>query len=148
MAKRMKTITAGPVTKTVVYSMPAPRDPEHVRAAKRKASTAARRAMNYKSAVANLELLIAANFGGADLFFSRVETGFSTPSFILAIALSQELKVGLDRLLFDAVENKTDYYTAEIMRLTQFYLPKKKERILRLFTTMLEILNEDDDKQI
>ena len=70
MAKRMKTITAGPVTKTVVYSMPAPRDPEHVRAAKRKASTAARRAMNYKSAVANLELLIAANFGGADLFCS------------------------------------------------------------------------------
>jgi len=62
--------------------------------------------------------------------------------------LSQELKVGLDRLLFDAVENKTDYYTAEIMRLTQFYPPKKKERILRLFTTMLEILNEDDDKQI
>ena len=70
MAKRMKTITAGPVTKTVIYSMPAPRDPENVRAAKKKASTAARRAMNYKSAISNLELLLACNFGGDDLFCS------------------------------------------------------------------------------
>lgn len=68
MAKRKKVITAGNLVKTVVYTVPGPRDSEHVRAAKSRATTAAQKALNYKTAQGKLEFILAANFTGNDLF--------------------------------------------------------------------------------
>lgn len=68
MAKRRKTITAGRLVKTVIYTVPGPRDSEHVRAAKSKATTEAQRALNYKTAQGRLEMLLAANFDKDDFF--------------------------------------------------------------------------------
>lgn len=68
MAKRKKTITAGRLVKTVVYTVPQPRDKEHVRAAKSRITSAAQRALNFRTAQGRLEMLLAANFGPRDLF--------------------------------------------------------------------------------
>lgn len=68
MAKRYKKIEAGPLVKEVLYSCPEPRDMPRARAEKSKLTTAARKAMNLRSSAANLELLIACNFGPRDLF--------------------------------------------------------------------------------
>lgn len=68
MAKRKKVITAGNLVKTIVYTVPQPRDSEHVRAAKSKMTTAAQRALNYRTAQGKLEMILAANFGPQDLF--------------------------------------------------------------------------------
>ena len=68
MAKRKKVITAGSLVKVVVYTVPLPRDPEHIRAAKSRVSSAAQKAMNYRTAQGKLEMLLAANFGPKDLF--------------------------------------------------------------------------------
>lgn len=68
MAKRKRTIRAGNLVKTVIYTVPHPRDPDHVRAAKSRATTAAQRALNYRTAQGKLEMLLAANFGPQDLF--------------------------------------------------------------------------------
>ena len=46
MAKRKKIITAGRLVKTVIYTVPQPRDNEHARAAKSKITSAAKRAHN------------------------------------------------------------------------------------------------------
>ena len=68
MAKRKKIITAGRLVKTVIYTVPQPRDNEHARAAKSKITSAAKRAHNYRTAQGRLEMLLAANFGPDDLF--------------------------------------------------------------------------------
>ena len=62
MAKRKKTITAGCIVKTILYTAPEPRDGERVRAEKSRMTTAAQKAMNDKTARGKLEMLLAANF--------------------------------------------------------------------------------------
>lgn len=68
MAKRKKTITAGCIVKTIIYTAPEPRDGERTRAEKSRMTTAAQKAMNDKAARGRLEMLMAANFIGRDLF--------------------------------------------------------------------------------
>ena len=78
---------------------------------------------------------------------SRIETGRSKPSFPLAIRIAEKLHVGLDRLFLDAVDNKTDYYVSEIIRLLEPYSQKKKEKMLNLIKVMLEVIDEDQAKK-
>ena len=68
MAKRKKTITAGNIVKTILYTAPEPRDGERARAEKSRMTNAAQKAMNDKSARARLEMLLAENFTRRDLF--------------------------------------------------------------------------------
>lgn len=70
MAKRKKTITAGCIVKTILYTAPEPRDGERARAEKSRMTTAAQKAMNDKTARGRLEMLLAANFVGRDLFIT------------------------------------------------------------------------------
>ena len=70
MAKRKKTIIAGRIRKTVIYTAPEPQDSPRVRAAKSRATSAAQKAMNDKTARGRLELLLACNFAGKDLFLT------------------------------------------------------------------------------
>ena len=68
MAKRKKTIIAGPIVKTIIYTAPEPQDGKRARAEKSKMTSAAQKAMNDKTARGRLEMLLAANFTGRDLF--------------------------------------------------------------------------------
>lgn len=68
MAKRKKTIIAGRLVKTIIYTAPEPQDGPRVRAVKSRMTTAAQKAMNDKAARVKLEMLLAANFGPRDLF--------------------------------------------------------------------------------
>lgn len=70
MAKRKKTIVAGDLIKTVIYTAPEPRDGPRVRAAKSRMTSAAQKAMNDKTARGRLEMSIAANFKRHDLFLT------------------------------------------------------------------------------
>lgn len=63
----IKTITAGRLVYEVCYSKPGdPGDTPAERAAKRRASTAARQKLNFRAAWQRLELLLAANFSPSD----------------------------------------------------------------------------------
>lgn len=68
MAKRKKTIIAGRIVKTAIYTAPEPLDGQRARAEKSRMTTAAQKAMNNKAARARLEMLMAANYSGRDLF--------------------------------------------------------------------------------
>lgn len=68
MAKRKKTIRAGCLVKTVLYTPPEPRDCPRARAEKSKATSAARKLINDKTAKGRLEMLFAANFKPEDEF--------------------------------------------------------------------------------
>lgn len=74
----------------------------------------------------------------------RIEKGESCPSFKLAIWLANEFNVGLDRLFLSAVNNKTDYYVSELVRLLEPCSPEKKEKVLRLIKVMLEVMEEEN----
>ena len=50
MAKRKKTIIAGSIVKTILYTAPEPRDGERTRAEKSRMTSAAQKAMNDKTA--------------------------------------------------------------------------------------------------
>ena len=67
MKKRKKVIRAGSLVYAVISTHPMPKDPDHVRAAKSKATTQARKALNLKSAYRKLEMLLACNFTSQDL---------------------------------------------------------------------------------
>ena len=66
MKKRKKVIRAGSLVWATICTPPAPCDPEHIRAAKSRATTAARNALNLKAAYRRLEMLLAANFVPTD----------------------------------------------------------------------------------
>ena len=66
MKKRKRVIRAGNLVFATISTPPAPNDPEHIRAAKTRATTAARRALNLKAACRRLEMLLAANFTSHD----------------------------------------------------------------------------------
>ena len=68
MAKRKRVITAGRLVKEVIYTVPQPRDSDRVRAGRSKLTTAAQRALNYRTAQGRLEMILAANFDENDLF--------------------------------------------------------------------------------
>ena len=68
MAKRKKTIVAGRIVKTIIYTAPEPLDGKRARAEKSRMTTAAQKVMNDKAACGRLEMLLAANFTGRDLF--------------------------------------------------------------------------------
>ena len=68
MAKRKKTIIAGQIVKTIIYTAPEPLDGKRARAEKSRMTSAAQKAMNDKAARGRLEMLLAANFTGRDLF--------------------------------------------------------------------------------
>lgn len=68
MAKRKKTIIAGPIVKTTIYTAPEPLDGQRARAEKSRMTSASQKAMNDKVARGRLEMLLAANFTGRDLF--------------------------------------------------------------------------------
>ena len=68
MAKRKKTIIAGQIVKTIIYTAPEPLDGKRARAEKSRMTSAAQKAMNDRAARGRLEMLLAANFTGKDLF--------------------------------------------------------------------------------
>lgn len=70
MAKRKKTIIAGQIVKTIIYTAPEPQDGKRARAEKSRMTSAAQKAMNDKTARGRLEMLLAANFTGRDLFIT------------------------------------------------------------------------------
>lgn len=70
MKKRRKTIIAGSLVKVVEYTPPMPRDTKQQRAAKSKATTAAQKRLNYRTAQGNLETKLAANFSRNDYFLT------------------------------------------------------------------------------
>lgn len=66
MKKRKRVVRAGNLVWATICTPPAPNDPEHVRAAKSRATTAARKALNQKAACRRLEMLLATNFTPRD----------------------------------------------------------------------------------
>ena len=80
MAKRKKTIIAGRIVKTVIYTAPEPLDGRRTRAEKSRMTTAARKAMNNKTARARLEMILAANYTGQDLFVTLTYRDGDLPS--------------------------------------------------------------------
>lgn len=67
MAKRLKTITAGPLVAGVCYTAPAVRDGPQERQSKAQMSSAAQERVNLRRSWQKLEMLLAANFGPRDL---------------------------------------------------------------------------------
>lgn len=63
---RIKTVTAGRLVCEVCYSQPIQGDTPTERAAKKRASSAARQKLNFRAAWQRLELLLAANFSPSD----------------------------------------------------------------------------------
>lgn len=68
MAKIRKTIRAGSLVKVIEYPKQNPRDGDHVRAAKRNASSAAQKAANIKNSKGMCEMMLAENFALDALF--------------------------------------------------------------------------------
>lgn len=116
MKKRRKTIYAGFLVKVVEYTPPMPRDTPQQRAAKHKATTAAQKRLNYRTAQGKLEVKLAANFTGRDYFctftyepgqepHSRKEANQHKAQYVRRVR-AQRRKRGQDIRWIFSVENK------------------------------------------
>lgn len=68
MKRKRKTVIAGNLVKIVEYTPQYPKDNTYVRGAKKKATRAAQRALNFRTAQGRLEEKLAANFTEKDFF--------------------------------------------------------------------------------
>ena len=68
MKRKRKTVIAGALVKVVEYTPQLPRDTGSIRSARRKATAAAQKALNHKTAQGRLEEKLAANFSNRDYF--------------------------------------------------------------------------------
>lgn len=116
MKKRRKTIYAGFLVKVVEYTPPLPRDTPQQRAAKHKATTAAQKRLNYRTAQGKLEVKLAANFNSRDYFCtftykpgqeprSRKEANQHKAQYVRKVR-AQRRKRGQDIKWIFSVENK------------------------------------------
>ena len=122
MAKRKKTITAGRIVKTILYTAPEPRDGDRARAEKSRMTTAAQKAMNDKSARGRLEMLIAANFTGRDLFVTLTYRDANLPS----------KRAGAVKLLRKFLKELRKYRIARGQELRYIYTTEEKHGEARL----------------
>ena len=70
MKRRRKTIIAGNLVKIVEYTPPLPRDNQQTRSARQKATTAAQKTLNHRTAQGKLEAKLATNFSSRDYFIT------------------------------------------------------------------------------
>ena len=70
MAKKIKTIEAGPLRKVILYTAPEPHDGPRARAQKSRVTSKTQKAANDKTSRGRLELVMAANFTTQDLFLT------------------------------------------------------------------------------
>lgn len=66
--RRVKTITAGRLVRSVVYTVPSRQDPPKTRGARQRISSAAQARLNVRTSRDKLEQLLACNFGDGDLW--------------------------------------------------------------------------------
>lgn len=80
MKRRRKTILAGDLVKIVEYTPQLPRDGQQVRQAKQRATTAAQKALNHRTAQGKLEEKLATNFTNSDYFVTFTYRPGSEPA--------------------------------------------------------------------
>lgn len=78
--KRIKTITAGRLVRSVVYTVPSRQDPPKTRGARRRISSAAQARLNVRTSRDKLEQLLACNFGDGDLWVTLTYDDDHLPS--------------------------------------------------------------------
>ena len=122
MAKRKKTITAGPIVKTTIYTAPEPLDGQRARAEKSRMTSASQKAMNDKVARGRLEMLLAANFTGRDLFVTLTYRDADLPP-------RREAAV---KLLRGFIKNLRRYRKARDQEFRYIYTTEEKHGAARL----------------
>lgn len=122
MAKRKKTITAGRLVKTILYTAPEPRDTERARAEKSRMTAAAQQRMNDKTARGKLEMLLAANFTGHDLFITLTYREHDLPA----------KRAGAVKLVREFLKNLRKYRAARGQELRYIYTTEEKHGEARL----------------
>lgn len=119
MAKRKKTIIAGRIRKVVIYTTPEPLDTPRQRAEKSRMTSAAQKAANDKTARGRLEMKLACNFTGRDLFLtltyresskpgSRAEAVQNVRAFIAVLRKSRRLRGKALRYIYVTEEKHGD----------------------------------------
>lgn len=122
MAKRKKTITAGRLVKTILYTAPEPRDGERARAEKSRMTAAAQQRMNDKTARGKLEMLLAANFTGRDLFVTLTYRDGALPA----------KRAGAVKLVREFLKILRKYRAARGQELRYIYTTEEKHGEARL----------------
>lgn len=138
MAKRKKTIVAGCIVKTILYTAPEPRDGTRARAEKSRMTTAAQKAMNDRTARGRLELLLAANFVGRDLFITLTYRDADLP----------EKRAGAVRNVRLFLRNLRNYRKARGQELKYVYTTEEKHGAARLHHHLIINATERDIETI
>lgn len=122
MARKLKMIVAGNLVKVVLYTAPEPRDTPRARAEKSRMTSAAQKAMNDKTARDKLEMLLAENFKGRDLFLTLTYRDADLPARL----------DGAKKLVRKFLRNLREHYKARSLELRYIYTTEGKHGDHRL----------------
>lgn len=110
------------MVKAILYTAPEPRDTERARAEKSRLTAAAQQRMNDKTARGKLEMLLAANFTGRDLFITLTYRDGALPA----------KRAGAVKLVREFLKNLRRYRAARGKELRYIYTTEEKHGAARL----------------
>ena len=80
--------------------------------------------------------------GCSDRHIGQVETAKNVPSLAMTVAIANALNVGIDRLVYGDLENRTDYFIQELASLTDGFEARDKLMSIELVKGIVAVLKE------
>jgi transcriptional regulator with XRE-family HTH domain len=80
--------------------------------------------------------------GCSDRHIGKIEKGENIPSLAVIVGIANALNVGIDRLLYGDLANRTDYFVQELAALTEGFEGKDKIMAIELTKALVAVLKE------
>ena len=80
--------------------------------------------------------------GCTDRHIGKIENGQNVPSLTVTVAIANALNVGVDRLLYGDLVNRTDYFIQELVSCTEGFEDKDKLAALTMIKSLVTVLKD------
>jgi transcriptional regulator with XRE-family HTH domain len=80
--------------------------------------------------------------GCTDRHIGQIENGKNIPSLAVTVSIANALNVGIDRLLYGDLKNRTDYFIQELVSLTEDFEARDKLMSIELVKALVAVLQE------
>jgi transcriptional regulator with XRE-family HTH domain len=80
--------------------------------------------------------------GVSDRHIGQIENGKNIPSLAVVVGIANALNVGIDRLIYGDLANRTDYFVQELAELTEGFDSKDKLMSIEMVKALVAVLQE------
>ena len=85
---------------------------------------------------------LAETVGCSDRHIGHIEKGQSTPSVATLVSIANALNVGIDRLVYNNLDNHADYFIQELMAIWENFEEPNKQIVIEMAKMLTSLLKE------